>query len=90
MRFSALGKQIRAVASNSESAALCGISINKVQGLTWATAGGFAAVAALLQAPTQGALVGSSLGPSLLVAAISASGDHLPELEIDAGTESAP
>ena len=30
------------------------------------------------------------LGPSSLIAAISATGDHLPELEIDAGTESAP
>jgi ABC-type branched-subunit amino acid transport system ATPase component/ABC-type branched-subunit amino acid transport system permease subunit len=72
LRFSQLGKEIRAAASNQDAASLCGISIDRTQMITWGIAGGLAAVSALLAAPTQGSLVGSSLGPSLLVVALGA------------------
>jgi ABC-type branched-subunit amino acid transport system ATPase component/ABC-type branched-subunit amino acid transport system permease subunit len=72
LHFSVLGKKVRAVASNQDEAARCGISVNRVQALTWGLAGGLAAISALLAAPSQGSLIGSSLGPSLLVAALGA------------------
>ena len=53
MRYSALGKEIRAAANNPDSARLCGISVRRVSALTWALAGAFAAVSAVLQAPSE-------------------------------------
>src|SRR5205823_4046525 len=53
MRYSMLGKEIRAAATNPDSARLCGISVSRVSALTWGMAGAFAAVSAVTQAPTQ-------------------------------------
>ena len=72
LHFSVLGKKVRAVASNQDEAARCGISVNRVQALSWGLAGALAAISAVLAAPNQGSLIGSSLGPSLLVAALGA------------------
>jgi ABC-type uncharacterized transport system permease subunit len=72
MRFSTLGKQVRAAANNPDAARLCGISINRVQALCWALAGGLAAVSAVLQAPTQATFNVASLGPELLMLALGA------------------
>src|SRR5207249_6602577 len=50
MRYSVLGKQFRAAANNPDAARLSGISVRRVSAVTWALAGGFAAVTAVLQA----------------------------------------
>ncbi|MHB8463632.1 MAG: ABC transporter permease subunit [Acidimicrobiales bacterium] len=72
MRYSRLGKQVRAAASNPDAARLCGVSINRVQALCWGLAGGLAAVSAVLQAPSQATFNVASLGPELLMVALGA------------------
>jgi ABC-type branched-subunit amino acid transport system ATPase component/ABC-type branched-subunit amino acid transport system permease subunit len=72
MRYSLLGKQIRAAANNADAARLCGISVRRVSAVTWAMAGGFAAVSAVLQAPTQPSFNVASLGPNLLMLTLGA------------------
>src|SRR5207253_6304411 len=66
MRYSLLGKQIRAAANNPDAARLSGISVRRVSAVTWALAGGFSAVSAVLQAPNQASFNVSALGPNLL------------------------
>src|SRR5581483_2061471 len=72
MRYSVLGKQIRAAANNPDAARLSGISVRRVSAITWALAGGFAAVSAVLQAPTQASFNVASLGPNLLLVTLGA------------------
>ncbi|MHB8464166.1 MAG: ABC transporter permease subunit [Acidimicrobiales bacterium] len=72
MRYSALGKEIRAAANNPDAARLCGISVARVSALTWALAGAFSAVSAVLQAPTQPSFNVASLGPYLLMLTLGA------------------
>jgi ABC-type branched-subunit amino acid transport system ATPase component/ABC-type branched-subunit amino acid transport system permease subunit len=72
MRYSVLGKQIRAAANNPDAARLSGISVRRVSAVTWALAGGFAAVSAVLQAPTQASFNVASLGPNLLLVTLGA------------------
>src|SRR5207244_7153933 len=61
-----IGKMIRAAASNPDAARLCGISVAFVSAITWAIAGGLAAVSAVLQAPSQPTFNAAALGPYLL------------------------
>lgn len=72
MRYSLLGKQIRAAANNPDAARLAGISVRRVSGITWAIAGGFSAVSAVLTAPTQPSFNLASLGPNLLMLTLGA------------------
>jgi ABC-type branched-subunit amino acid transport system ATPase component/ABC-type branched-subunit amino acid transport system permease subunit len=72
MRYSLLGKQVRAAANNPDAARLCGISVRRVSAVTWAIAGTFSAVSAILQAPSQGTFNPASLGPLLLLLTVGA------------------
>jgi ABC-type branched-subunit amino acid transport system ATPase component/ABC-type branched-subunit amino acid transport system permease subunit len=72
LRYSSLGKQIRAAANNPDAARLCGISVGRVSAVTWAMAGALSAIAAVLQAPTQPSFNIGSLGPYLLMLGLGA------------------
>ena len=72
MRYSVYGKQIRAAANNPDAAQLCGISVGRVSTLTWALAGTFAALSAVLQAPNQPSFNVAALGPFLLMMTLGA------------------
>lgn len=72
MRYSVYGKQIRAAASNPDAARLCGISVAGVSTLTWALAGTFSGLSAVLQAPNQASFNVASLGPYLLMLTLGA------------------
>lgn len=72
MRYSLLGRQIRAAANNPDAARLCGISVARVSTITWGMAGGLAAVSAVLQAPTQARFSVAALGPYLLMLTLGA------------------
>jgi ABC-type branched-subunit amino acid transport system ATPase component/ABC-type branched-subunit amino acid transport system permease subunit len=72
MRYSVLGKQIRAAASNADAARLCGISVRRVSAITWALAGVFSAVSAVLTAPTQPSFNIGAFGPYLLMLTLGA------------------
>lgn len=72
LRYSTLGKAIRAAASNPDEARLCGISVRRVSAVTWALAGGLSAITAVLQAPSEAQFDAASLGPDLLLLALGA------------------
>ena len=72
LRYSSLGKGIRAAANNPDAARLCGISVAKVSAVTWGLAGGLSAVSAVFQAPTQASFNVASLGPYLLMLTLGA------------------
>jgi ABC-type branched-subunit amino acid transport system ATPase component/ABC-type branched-subunit amino acid transport system permease subunit len=72
LRFSSLGQQIRAAASNPDAARLCGISVNRVSAITWGLAGSLAAVSAILAAPSQASFNAASFGPYLLFVTLGA------------------
>lgn len=72
LRYSVLGKEIRAAATNPDAARLCGISVSRVSAVTWGIAGSLAAVSAVLQAPTQPSFNVASLGPYLLMLTLGA------------------
>lgn len=72
LRYSVLGKAIRAAANNPDAARLCGISVAKVSAVTWAMAGGLSAVSAVFQAPEQPNFNLASLGPYLLMLTLGA------------------
>jgi ABC-type branched-subunit amino acid transport system ATPase component/ABC-type branched-subunit amino acid transport system permease subunit len=72
LRYSALGRQIRAAASNVEAARLCGISVRRVSALSWGLAGSLSAISAVLQAPNQSTFNFSALGPYLLMLTLGA------------------
>ena len=72
LRYSVLGKQIRAAANNPEAARLCGISVRRASAVSWALAGALSAVSAVLQAPNQATFNSSALGPYLLMLTLGA------------------
>jgi branched-subunit amino acid ABC-type transport system permease component len=72
MRWSTLGKQVRAAANNPDAARLCGISVGRVSTVTWAMAGAFSAISAVLQGPTQPSFNVASFGPNLLMLTLGA------------------
>ncbi|MHB8669206.1 MAG: ABC transporter permease subunit [Acidimicrobiales bacterium] len=72
LRYSSLGKQIRAAANNPDVARLCGISVDRVSLITWGVAGGLSAVSAVLEAPSQPSFNVASLGPYLLMLTLGA------------------
>jgi ABC-type branched-subunit amino acid transport system ATPase component/ABC-type branched-subunit amino acid transport system permease subunit len=72
LRYSLVGKMIRAAAGNPEWARLCGISPNFTSAVTWGIAGAFSAVGAILLAPSTGGFNAGSLGPTQLFLALGA------------------
>jgi ABC-type branched-subunit amino acid transport system ATPase component/ABC-type branched-subunit amino acid transport system permease subunit len=72
LKFSTMGQQIRAAASNPDAARLVGVSISKVSMVTWGVAGALAAVTAVVMAPSQPSFDASALGPDLLLRALGA------------------
>lgn len=72
LRSSALGRAIRAAASNPDEARLCGISARYVSMVTWALAGGLSALTAIIDAPSQSSIASAALGPDLLFLALGA------------------
>jgi ABC-type branched-subunit amino acid transport system ATPase component/ABC-type branched-subunit amino acid transport system permease subunit len=73
LRFSLLGKKIRAVASNRDGARLCGISPAMVSALTWGIAGALSTLSAVLVAPSEpGQFSATALGPDQLLLALGA------------------
>ena len=72
LRYSSLGKSIRAAANNPDVARLCGISVSRVSAVTWALAGALSAVSAVLQAPSQPNFNVATLGPYLLMLTLGA------------------
>ena len=72
LRYSLLGKQIRAAANNPDAARLCGVSVSRVSVITWGVAGALSAISAVLQAPTQASFNVASLGPYLLMLTLGA------------------
>ena len=72
LRYSFMGKMIRAAASNPEAALLCGVPISAVNAVTWGIAGGLSAVTAVLLAPSQASFEAAGLGPDLLLRALGA------------------
>jgi ABC-type branched-subunit amino acid transport system ATPase component/branched-subunit amino acid ABC-type transport system permease component len=67
LRYSLLGKQIRAAANNRDAARLCGVSVSRVSAVTWGLAGSLAAVSAVLAAPSQPSFDVAAFGPYLLM-----------------------
>ena len=72
LRYTTLGRMIRATASNPDAARLVGVSIPKVSMLTWGVAGALAGVTAVLVAPDQPSFNAAVLGPGLLLRALGA------------------
>ncbi|HWC33387.1 MAG TPA: ATP-binding cassette domain-containing protein [Mycobacteriales bacterium] len=72
LRFTLLGKQIRATAANRDAARLAGVSVRRVSALTWGIAGALSAMTAVLQAPSEGTFNAAALGPGLLLVALGA------------------
>ena len=73
LRYSMLGKMIRATASNRDSARLCGISPTLVSSVTWGIAGLLSTISAVLIAPSQfGQFNSAALGPDQLFLALGA------------------
>jgi ABC-type branched-subunit amino acid transport system ATPase component/ABC-type branched-subunit amino acid transport system permease subunit len=72
LRWTTLGKCMRAAASNAEAARLCGISVDRVNAVSWGIAGAMSATTAILMAPTQSVFDAGALGPGLLLRALGA------------------
>jgi ABC-type branched-subunit amino acid transport system ATPase component/branched-subunit amino acid ABC-type transport system permease component len=72
LRYTLVGKTIRAAANNPDAARLSGVRVAYTSMLTWGIAGGLAAVSAVLQAPTQQNFNISALGPYLLMLTLGA------------------
>lgn len=72
LKYTTMGRMIRAAASNPDAARLVGVSIPRVSMVTWGVAGALAAVTAVLQAPSQPSFDASSLGPDLLLRSLGA------------------
>jgi ABC-type branched-subunit amino acid transport system ATPase component/ABC-type branched-subunit amino acid transport system permease subunit len=72
LRFTSLGKKVRAAASNPDAARLVGISTSRVSLLVWGIAGALSTVTAVLLAPSQGSFNAATLGPYLLLLALGA------------------
>ncbi|HVS69007.1 MAG TPA: ATP-binding cassette domain-containing protein [Mycobacteriales bacterium] len=72
LRFTLLGKQVRAAANNPDAARLCGVPIHRVGAIAWGLAGATSVVSAVLQAPGQSSFHYGSFGPYLLMLTLGA------------------
>lgn len=72
LRRSRFGLAIRASAANPEAARMAGVFSARMSSLSWAIAGGLAALTAILLKPTLGFVPAETLGPTLLLPALAA------------------
>jgi ABC-type branched-subunit amino acid transport system ATPase component/ABC-type branched-subunit amino acid transport system permease subunit len=72
LRYTMLGKQIRAAANNPDAARLCGIPIQTVGAIAWGMAGACSVVSAVMAAPSQSNFNYTSFGPYLLMVTLGA------------------
>jgi ABC-type branched-subunit amino acid transport system ATPase component/ABC-type branched-subunit amino acid transport system permease subunit len=75
LRFTTLGKMVRAIAANEDEASLCGISVTRVSTYIWGVTGALSAVSAILVYRSAGGLGGNgstSLGVELLLLTLGA------------------
>jgi ABC-type branched-subunit amino acid transport system ATPase component/ABC-type branched-subunit amino acid transport system permease subunit len=74
LRYSMLGKMIRATAANKDEARLCGISPKLVAAITWGMAGALSTFSAVLSAPSRATFdfSGGTLGAGQLLLALGA------------------
>lgn len=66
------GRAVRAIADNPDRARLVGIPARRLMLLVWAVAGGVAALAVMLQAPSAGVPLDVAAGPSILLPPLAA------------------
>ncbi|HVU60169.1 MAG TPA: ATP-binding cassette domain-containing protein [Mycobacteriales bacterium] len=66
------GRAVRAIADNPERARLAGVPARRLMLLVWAIAGGVAALAVTLQAPSAGVPLDVAAGPAILLAPLAA------------------
>jgi len=71
-RWTQLGLQIRATASNPDATRLAGVSTRRVATATWLIAGGLSGLTAILISPTLSTYSVEILGPGLLLRALAA------------------
>ncbi|HVW82289.1 MAG TPA: branched-chain amino acid ABC transporter permease/ATP-binding protein [Mycobacteriales bacterium] len=72
LRYTMLGKQIRATANNPDAARLCGVPVGRVGAIAWGMAGACSVVSAVLQAPNQSSFNFAPFGPYLLMLTLGA------------------
>lgn len=72
LRYTRFGLAMRAAADNLEVARLSGVFGTRMSTLSWAIAGALAAFTAILIFPTRGFASGATLGPALLLRALTA------------------
>lgn len=65
-----LGVGMRAAAANQAASRLAGIPVSRLTAVAWIAAGALSTVAVALLLPTRGASAGMTLGPSVLVGAL--------------------
>ncbi|HVS67680.1 MAG TPA: ATP-binding cassette domain-containing protein [Mycobacteriales bacterium] len=66
------GRAVRAIADNPDRARLAGVPARRLMLLVWAIAGGVAALAVTLQAPSAGVPLNVAAGPEILLAPLAA------------------
>jgi ABC-type branched-subunit amino acid transport system ATPase component/ABC-type branched-subunit amino acid transport system permease subunit len=66
------GRAVRAIADNPDRARLAGVPARRLMLLVWAVAGGVAALAVTLQAPSAGVPLNVAAGPAILLAPLAA------------------
>jgi ABC-type branched-subunit amino acid transport system ATPase component/branched-subunit amino acid ABC-type transport system permease component len=66
------GMAVRGMAENMDRARLLGIPVNQLSLLLWAIAGGVAALAVVLRAPSEGVPIAAVAGPTVLLPALAA------------------
>ncbi|HEX3899119.1 MAG TPA: ATP-binding cassette domain-containing protein [Mycobacteriales bacterium] len=66
------GRAVRAIADNPDRARLAGVPARRLMLLVWAIAGGVAALAVTLQAPSAGVPLDVAAGPAILLAPLAA------------------
>jgi ABC-type branched-subunit amino acid transport system ATPase component/branched-subunit amino acid ABC-type transport system permease component len=66
------GMAVRGMAENMDRARLLGIPVNQLSLLLWSIAGGVAALAVVLRAPSEGVPIAAVAGPTVLLPALAA------------------
>lgn len=71
-KFTDIGFAVRAAAENSDRAVLLGIPVARVSSVVWMLAGALSALGLFLRVPLTGLPIGTSVGPFVLLYALSA------------------
>lgn len=72
LRYTRVGIAVRAAAESADRASLLGVPVKRIGTLVWVIAAALSGVAVLLRAPIFGAVIGTVLGPALLLRALAA------------------